>query len=50
MTLEITQYAIDHLVASVEITMQDAEVLKKEEIVDEVIDGANYILDHPRAG
>lgn len=50
MTLEITQYAIDHLVASVEFTMQDADVLKKEEVIDDVIDGAQYLLSHPRAG
>jgi plasmid stabilization system protein ParE len=48
--LEVTQYAIDHLVVSIEVTMKDIDHGKKAAIVDEVIDGAHFLLAHPKAG
>ena len=50
MELKVTDYAIAHLVESVERTMEGASIPKREEIIDRVLKGMQRLLEWPKAG
>lgn len=50
MELRITDYAISHLVESVELTLSGASFEKREEIIDKVIEETRRLIQWPRAG
>ncbi|MEO5585946.1 MAG: hypothetical protein ABIQ75_10860 [Flavobacteriales bacterium] len=50
MGLQVTDYAIAHLVESVELTMGGASLAKREETFDRVLKGMQSLLEWPKAG
>ena len=50
MIVKITDYAIGHLVRSVEVTMRGASLEKQEAMIDGVIDAAEILAQRPHAG
>ena len=50
MELKVTDYAIAHLVESVELTIGGASLAKREEIIDRVLKGMQRLLEWPKAG
>lgn len=50
MELKITDYAIAHLVESVELTLGGASIEKREEVIDTVLEGARQLIHWPHAG
>lgn len=50
MELLVTEYAISHLVESVELTLQRASATKRAEVIDRVLDELGQLLQHPGAG
>lgn len=50
MELKVTDFAIAHLVESVELTMSGASLEKREEAVDRVIEEMRMLVQWPHAG
>jgi plasmid stabilization system protein ParE len=48
--LKITDYAIAHLVESVELTLGGASIEKREEVIDSVLEEARRLIQWPQAG
>lgn len=50
MELKVSDYAIAHLVESVELTLGKASVEKREEVIDSVLEETRRLLQWPNAG
>jgi len=50
MELKITDFAIAHLVESVELTMAGASLEKREEVIDRVLEETRTLVVWPHAG
>ncbi|MBL0127412.1 MAG: type II toxin-antitoxin system RelE/ParE family toxin [Flavobacteriales bacterium] len=50
MELKVTEYAVAHLVESVELTLGSASLEKREEMVDRVLEEAKRLIQWPNAG
>jgi len=48
--LRVTDYAISHLVESVDLTLGSASIEKREELIDLVLEEARRLIQWPRAG
>jgi len=48
--LKFTQYAIAHLVETVELTFSGATMKKREEVMDRVLEATRRLLEWPNAG
>ena len=50
MELRITDYAIAHLVESVELTLSGASIEKREEVIEQVLEETRRLIQWPHAG
>jgi plasmid stabilization system protein ParE len=48
--VKITDYAIAHLVESVELTLGGASIEKREAIIEQVLEATRRLIQWPRAG